>query len=76
MHGKGHLILSNGDCEYSGDFINDKRHGHGIMTWPDGRQFDGQWFNGKQEGEGNFTNTEGISRRGTWKDGQRVCWID
>lgn len=47
-----------------GEWYEDKRHGHGVMEWPDGRRYDGEWVadqmvdpsmltqDGKSEGEG------------------------
>ena len=32
--------------KYEGEFLNDKRHGHGKFTLPDGRIYEGGWFNG------------------------------
>ena len=36
IHGKGTLEYPDG-ASYDGDFANDKRHGWGTFTWPDGR---------------------------------------
>ena len=27
----------------AGEWYEDKRHGHGVMEWPDGRRYDGEW---------------------------------
>lgn len=27
----------------TGEWYEDKRHGHGVMEWPDGRRYDGEW---------------------------------
>jgi hypothetical protein len=28
----------------TGEWYEDKRHGHGVMEWPDGRRYDGEWI--------------------------------
>ena len=43
-HGKGVDSRSNGD-RYVGEFRNDYRHGHGTMTYDDGRVKSGKWAN-------------------------------
>jgi len=42
--------------KYLGEYLDDKKSGHGVFTWPDGRRYEGQWFNGNQHGRGVFTN--------------------
>jgi hypothetical protein len=37
----------------------DKKHGHGVYVWADGRQYDGRWANGKQNGEGKYILPDG-----------------
>ena len=33
--------------KYEGNYVDDKKEGHGTFHWPDGRKYDGQWENGK-----------------------------
>jgi hypothetical protein len=33
--------------EYTGDFLEDKRHGNGKFRWKDGREYEGSWVKGK-----------------------------
>jgi len=33
--------------KYEGEYVNDKKHGYGIYTYPDGRSYKGQWASGK-----------------------------
>ena len=42
-HGKGVYSLSNGRGRYVGEWSNNKRHGHGTMTYADGRVESGKW---------------------------------
>ena len=39
--------------------MNDKKHGHGKYTWPDGRIFEGEWVLGKREGKGKQVSKNG-----------------
>ena len=58
-----------------GEYKDDKKHGTGRYTWPDGKVYDGGWFEGKQHGEAKFTNTQGKSKWGLWENGERKKWI-
>ena len=42
MHGKGVFTYKDGKV-YKGDYVNDKKEGHGVCEWPDGRSYDGSW---------------------------------
>ena len=46
MHGLGRYILKE-NKSYEGQFYEDKKHGYGIYTWPDGRVYKGYWKDGK-----------------------------
>ena len=35
---------------YEGEYLNDNKHGFGIYTWADGKQYIGEWYEGKQHG--------------------------
>lgn len=54
----------------------DKKHGHGVYTWADGRRYDGMWENGKQHGEGIYYDATEKSRKGIWVNGKRTKWLD
>ncbi len=54
----------------------DKKHGHGVYTWADGRKYDGMWENGKQHGEGKYIMADKTERLGEWNEGKRVRWVD
>lgn len=60
---------------YNGEYLNDKKHGHGVYTWPNGKKYDGDWLNDKQHGTAKFSNTKGQTRLGQWENGQRIKWI-
>ena len=44
--------INYGYGEYTGDVVNNKRQGKGIMIYPDGRKYDGEWQNNKRNGLG------------------------
>lgn len=55
--------------------MNDKKHGHGVFIWPDGRKYDGEWKDGNQDGEGMFHSKDGVVKKGVWVKGQREKWL-
>jgi hypothetical protein len=55
---------------YSGEFRKGKRHGLGILKWPDGSTYKGWFTNGKRDGHGRYTFSDGGYYDGHWKDGQ------
>ena len=55
MHGKGILQYYTKHTTYEGEFKEDKPHGNGIETWPDGGRFVGEYLYGEKHGEGEFT---------------------
>lgn len=46
------------------------RHGHGIYTWPDGRQYEGEYYNDKKHGFGIYTWADGRRYEGNWEHGK------
>jgi hypothetical protein len=57
---------------YKGSWLNDQRHGQGLLTLPDG-SFEGMWANGKMNGEGSLVlEKEGVRAvvTGEWTDDQ------
>ena len=56
--------------------MNDKKEGHGIYEWPDGRKYDGTWADGKQHGVGTYIKADGTNKKGNWVFGKRINWID
>lgn len=39
---------------YDGEWINDKKEGHGVMKYFTGCIYTGQWKNDQREGKGNY----------------------
>lgn len=62
-HGVGRLEITDGPgrARYDGEFYEDLKHGHGVLTWQDGRQYRGQFLRDKFHGEAVMT----------WPDGRR-----
>ena len=55
-----------------GGWQGNVRHGHGLMTYPDGRIYEGQWVEDSREGFGTLTYP-GVSRQyaGEWENDRR-----
>ena len=75
MEGVGIYKWSDGRS-YTGEYIDDKKHGYGIYRWQDGRKYTGYWYFGKQHGLGIYAvATENREKHGLWEDGKRVEWF-
>lgn len=76
MDGHGVFIWPD-QRKYTGNYVQDLKHGFGIFEWSDGRKYKGSWSNGKQDGEGEYYNpNDNQWKRGIWKDGKRVSWVE
>jgi hypothetical protein len=64
------LKNSNGSS-YTGEFMNDKPNGNGILTTVDGDRLEGSFLNGLLNGFGTFTGVNGSVFEGEWKNGNR-----
>eukprot|EP01062_Namystynia_karyoxenos_P028084 TRINITY_DN2134_c0_g1_i3.p1 TRINITY_DN2134_c0_g1~~TRINITY_DN2134_c0_g1_i3.p1 ORF type:complete len:1194 (+),score=488.42 TRINITY_DN2134_c0_g1_i3:93-3674(+) len=62
-----------GGEKYEGDLNGDgRRHGHGVLVWPNGNKYVGQWSDGKMTGRGVFTyGTEGDRYEGEFMDDKK-----
>ena len=52
-HGKGKLVLRNGDV-YVGSWVEDRKMGQGIYIYSNGIKYNGQWKDDVMEGSGSF----------------------
>lgn len=54
-HGRGKQVYGgdSGDV-YEGDWVNDKRHGHGTLSRGNGDVYEGSWFADAKQGEGTY----------------------
>lgn len=53
-HGYGTMVIDDGTIgapRYEGRFVDDLRHGQGILVWTDGRKYCGQFARGRFHGE-------------------------
>jgi len=44
--------------------LDDKQHGHGTESWPDGARYEGNYEDGKKEGMGKLTFADGSFYQG------------
>ena len=65
---------ADGAC-YIGSWLDDKKHGHGTFTFPDGSKYEGEFKNG-EDGAGVFTDVTGVTRKGNWSEGDFTQWKD
>jgi len=56
---------SNGD-KYDGEWVQNKKEGHGVFTWENKDCYDGQWVTDKKTGQGRFTWASGDTYTGGW----------
>lgn len=68
-HGKGKLVLRNGDV-YIGAWKNGKRSGQGVYIYSSGIKYNGQWKNDVMDGSGSFIIPGTGSYYGDIKEGQ------
>jgi len=62
---KGKMVYANNEI-YDGEWSNDKQHGKGTMTYPDGREFIiANWINGYVAYDIKFTDKEGNQYNGS-----------
>ncbi|MBF0422038.1 MAG: SUMF1/EgtB/PvdO family nonheme iron enzyme [Magnetococcales bacterium] len=56
---------------YEGQFVDGKRHGRGVQTWPDGARYEGEFQNDRRQGRGVFTWPSNARYEGEFVDGKR-----
>ena len=44
---------------------------HGVMRWPDGREYFGGWANGQRHGQGTLLYADGSMYSGEWRNGEK-----
>lgn len=63
---RGSIEIEKGSF-YFGEWIEDTRHGKGIMNWSDGSKFEGYFKFNKANGRGRLINANGEIYEGDWK---------
>ena len=70
-HGEGCMAIDGSDYIYRGEFVENKRHGHGCELNSKGRGYSGEWRSDMKHGHGSITDEACISG-GRFENDQRV----
>jgi hypothetical protein len=64
------LVLTSCDGgRYEGDYVDGKKSGKGVYTWPNGHRYEGDWVNDKRNGKGTlFAQNGSVLKKGIWKN--------
>ena len=60
--GSGVFVVESGERKgnrYEGEFLGEKFHGQGTLTFPDGSKYVGEWKDDKYHGQGTYTTPDG-----------------
>ncbi len=72
ISGKGVIYYSDEDVfirvKYDGEWKDNERNGHGMMTWKNGEKYDGEWKDGKRTGQGVYYLANGNRYEGDFED--------
>lgn len=71
-HGKGKWKKDekNPRCnQYTGDYFNDKKHGHGQFNWESGNYYIGSYVEDSRHGYGEMYWVDGSKYKGDWEQG-------
>jgi hypothetical protein len=79
-NGKGTLLMKGGAEMYAGEFVDNKRHGQGVLIQEDGNVYKGMWANDVQHGEGvlmffDGTVSQRVYHRGVLVTRSRKLWL-
>ena len=69
MHGAGVLHFKKSGNVFSGNFINGRYDGRGIMKWASGCRYEGQWRASRMHGDGRYTDATGTVWVGKFYNG-------
>ena len=70
-NGKGTLYYPNGNIQYEGDWVNNKKEGNGKYILEDGEYYKGEWKNGSINGKGTLYYSNGnIQYEGDFINGE------
>ena len=65
--GRGRLVSA--ELTYDGEFMNGKKHGHGVEQGTDGYAYHGHWSQGLYHGHGHLTKADGTVYQGSFHSG-------
>lgn len=68
--GKAAAKFANDDT-YVGEYLNGKRHGHGVYTFAGGARYEGQYADGVKNGQGTLLHPDGSVYTGSWRADKR-----
>lgn len=67
INGQGTAIFKKkGNIRFTGQFLNEKPHGHGVAEYPNGMRYEGLWRNGTMDGLGTLTHNGETLLNGVW----------
>lgn len=69
-NGCGVLVEANSGASYTGQFLHERRNGHGLQKWPGQSSYDGDWEHGEKHGKGIYTSSTS-TYDGKWAEGLR-----
>lgn len=70
FHGQGTLILKSKGFEYSGTWVDNKRHGEGKETWTNGMSYKGEYAQDLKDGYGELVLADGTHYTGYFSKNQ------
>eukprot|EP00163_Fabomonas_tropica_P028242 TRINITY_DN570_c0_g4_i1.p1 TRINITY_DN570_c0_g4~~TRINITY_DN570_c0_g4_i1.p1 ORF type:complete len:364 (+),score=79.36 TRINITY_DN570_c0_g4_i1:370-1461(+) len=73
--GSRHTVYATNGEEYTGEWLNNCKHGKGVMIYKNGDKYDGFWEQDRRHGQGSFFVKRGARLRlqytGEWQDDKR-----
>ncbi|PNH05067.1 Radial spoke head 1, partial [Tetrabaena socialis] len=69
--GKGTYAWSAAGASYTGEYVANKKHGKGTMTYPDKGVYEGDWVEDVMQGTGTYTYASGDVYQGGFQAGKR-----
>ena len=69
--GTGTYTYTNPFLQYQGEWLNGKKHGHGVLIMRDGSSFVGQFKDGEINGKGKKVTEDGTTYDGEWLQGEK-----
>jgi radial spoke head protein 1 len=70
-NGAGVYTYTSKNMKYEGEYLENKKEGHGRMTYQDGGIFEGGWKDNERHGMGTYFYPNGDSYSGEWKNGKK-----
>lgn len=70
-HGQGTYQYDNKFFKYTGDWVDGKKHGHGVFFLGDGGTYEGSFVDGEMRGQGTRRWPDGSTYTGEFLDGER-----